>query len=306
MGLIEVLTEFRDPPAEEPPCRPVRLDDLAVGVSDAFDPTGPGGAARTRVLDGIEGLDPAQPLAPPEVCVGLDRPVWRDLERCFPEWLLPGAGALAEDSVVALETNPAFIDALLLGYNTQTLGELRWRNQPVATGCTPLRVFWDRAHTGSGARVDDIVGIAGWGTAGALGDPSHRPGGAAGQDLVVVVRGTLFLRYPRTLVYLVSAEHGGVVDLDIDPAEDAPRVLPAFQGRIGDDVTFFGFQGVTPGDVVRHFVVFEEPPSCYRFYNTGHVTVPAGADGAAFADAAFADPVRVLIRGDVLVPGDAP
>jgi hypothetical protein len=31
--------------------------------------------------------------------------------------------------------------------------------------------------------------------------------------------------------------------------------------------------------------------------------VPANADGATFADEAFADPVRILIRGDSLAPG---
>lgn len=304
--LLELLEGLREPPASEPPCRRVDVEALAVGAAATFDPTGADGAARVRVLAGIDGLDPAQPLAPPEVCVGLDRPVWRDLERTFPEWLLPGVGALPEDRVIALETNPRFTDALLLGYNGQLLGELRWRNLPFASGCTPLRVFWERSNTSSGARVDDIVGIASWTSDSGLGDPSHRPDGAAGRDLVVVVRGQLFLRYPRTLVYLVSAEHDGAIDFDADPAPGAPHLLPSFQGRVGTDVMFFGFQGVVPTDVARHFVVFEEPPAGYRFYNVAHATVPAGADGAAFADAAFADPIRVLIRGDSLLPGGSP
>ena len=47
------------------------------------------------------------------------------------------------------------------------------------------------------------------------------------------------------------------------------------------------------------------------FFNTGptpaRVAQMAGAtDGAAFASAAFADPIRVMIRGDVLIPQAKP
>jgi hypothetical protein len=240
------------------------------------------------------------------VCIGLDRPVWRDVEETFAEWLLPGVAALPQDSVIALETNPAFTEALLVGYNTQLLAELRWRNIRVATGCTPLRVFWERANTSSGDRIDDIVGVPNWPAASDVGAPSHRPGGASGTDLVLVFRGRLFLRYPKTLLYLVSARHGGAVDWDQDPDPAAARILPSFQGRIGSDVTFFGFQGVAPTAAEDHWVVLEEPPTGYRFYNTGEQPAPVGADSAAFAAAMFADPVRVLIRGDTVVPEVTP
>jgi hypothetical protein len=232
--------------------------------------------------------------------------VWRDLEAEFAEWLLPGVGALAEDRVMAVETHPTFIDALLVGFNTQLLAELRWRNQRVASGCTPLRVFWGRTDTATGNPVDDIVGVANWAATSALGDPSHRPGGAATPDLVLVFRSGLFLRYPETVIYLVSAVHDGATDFSRDPAEGATRVLPSFQGRIGTDVTFFGFQGFPPADILRHWVVLEEPPSGYRFYNAGEKVPPQGSDGAGFASFTFADPVRALIRGDTLVPEGAP
>jgi hypothetical protein len=287
---------------EEPPCRPVSLDDLAAGVTPLLDPRGHAAPAVIRVIGAIGGLDAARPLAPPEVCVGLDRPVWRDVEGAFPEWLLPGVGRLLEDTVIAVETNPAFVDALLTGLNSQLLSELRWRNIPVATGCTPLRAFWQRADTASGDRVDDVVGLHAWDAGSDLGDAQHRPPGAAGRDLVVVTRGQLFLRYPATIVYLQSARHAGAVDFSRSPADDAVRILPTFQGRIGRDVTFFGFQGVLPEAIAENWVVFEEPPAGFRFAND-RVPRPIALDGAGFADAAFADPVRVLLQGDVLDPG---
>ena len=300
--LTDLFGGLEEPESREPPCRPVDIGALSDGVMSAFDPAPPGGPACVRVVATIDGLDPAQPLAPPEVCIGLDRPVWADVEAAFAEWLLPGVGALGQDSVIAVETNPRFVDSLLTGLNTQLLSELRWRNIPVATGCTPLRMFWDRAHTGTGDRVDDISGIGLWEDGSDIGDTQHRPAAASGRDLVVVIRGQLFLRYPATVVYLVTARHAGVTDFSVDPEDVAPRVLPGFQGRIGADVTFFGFQGFDPVGITSHWLVFEEPPAGYRFAND----VSTALQAHTWAKQAFAQPVRVLIQGDRLDPEGPP
>ena len=283
----------------EPAVTDVALDVLAAGVRAAFDPTASTASARTRVLGQLRGLDPVRPLAPVEACVGLDRPVWRDVDGAFPEWLLPGLSAMPADAVIALETNPVFVAALLVGFNTQLLGELRWRNIPVSTGCTPLRSFWQRSNATTGSRVDDVFGVAKWSDTDDLGDPSHRPAELSGRDLVIAVRGRLFLRYPATVVYLTSAEIGGSPNFDVDPAPDATRILPTFQGRIGADVAFFGFSGFDPDRIGLFWLVFEEPPAGYRFAND------AGGPGtpADWAVTSFARPVRVLIRGDRLLPG---
>jgi hypothetical protein len=263
---------------------------MAAELTAAFDPTRADAPARRRVLDTVRGLDPAQPLASPEPCPGLAIPVWRRLAAIAPDWLLPGVGELGEDSVIALGTNPVFVDALLTGLNHKLLEEARWRNLRVATGCTPVRTFWFRADGTGGDLVDDVVGIQRWPTGSELGDPSHRPTGLTGADLVLVFRGRLFERYPDTLLYLVS-----------DP-DDAEGTLPTFQGRIGADVTYFGFVGVDPESVTGRWVVLEEPPSGVRFRNDA-VEADNAADGAEFATAAFDDPVRVLIDGAYLVPG---
>ena len=298
----EVVRDVSPTSAADPVLAEVDLQVLADGVAEAFDPTTGRAPVLTRVLDTVDGVDPAQPLAPPELCVGLERPLWADVERAFGEWLIPGVGALSENAVISLETNPVFIDAFLTGANTQLLSELRWRNIPVATGCTPLRRFWDRADTATGDRADDVIGVHLWTADSALGAASHRPGGAAGRDLVVIVRGALFLRYPSTIVFLQSAVHGAEPDFDVDPAPDAARILPGFQGRLGKDVAFFGFPGVPVAAMARNWLVFEEPPSGYRFAND--VATPA-TNGDAWAADALALPVRVLIRGDSLVPEDS-
>jgi hypothetical protein len=303
--LTELLGQLGASTANDPAVTGVALDRLANGVAAAFDPSGANAPAAERVLGTVDGLDPDQPLAPPELCVGLDRAAWADVEQAFREWLLPGVGLLPIDSVVALETNPVFTDAFLCGLNTQMLAELRWRNIPVVTGCTPLPRFWDRVDTSAGQRVDDIVGLHAWIAGSRLGDDSHHPPGGSGRDLVIAIRGALFQRYPTTVVYLRSAMHGTGVDLDRDPASGAPRILPGFQGRIGQDVAFFGFPGLNPAAVATHWLVFEEPPAGYRFANDNPAAETA-TTAHAWAAAAFAQPVRVLIRGDSLLPGGTP
>jgi len=185
------------------------------------------------------------------------------------------------------------------------LAELRWRNIPIATGCTPIRRFWDRADTATGTRADDIVGLNSWTPQSRLGDATHRAAGASGRELVIAVRGDLFLRYPTTLVYLKSARQGspGTTNFDLDPDVNAARILPGFQGRLGGDVAFFGFPSFDAAAVVDYWVVFEEPPAGYRFAND----VATGATtGHAWAVATLAQPVRVLIRGNALIAGSHP
>jgi hypothetical protein len=301
VDLAEIVGQLSPSRAGDPAPTPVRLADLAEGVVAAFDPTAALPPVLDRVLDTIQGVDPARPTAPPEPCVGLDRAVWSDVERAFAEWLLPGVVDITDNAVVPLVTNPVFVDAFLAGLNTQLLAELRWRNIPVATGCTPLRRFWDRFDTAAGARVDDIVGVASWIAGSELGDSSHRPGGGSGRDLVVAVRGPLFLRYPATVVFLQTAVHDGRPDFDRDPPATAPRILPGFQGPLGVDIVFFGFPGFDPASARSHWLVFEEPPAGYRFANDSGT---AATTGHEWASAALAQPVRVLIAGDQLLTVD--
>jgi hypothetical protein len=91
--------------------------------------------------------------------------------------------------------------------------------------------------------------------------------------------------------------------------------LPSFQGAVTPDITFFGFD-LDPELGARHWVVLEEPPHGFQFYNAtvqpDGTPIPGfdaartakfhgATDGANFADAAFADPYRVMIRGSALI-----
>jgi hypothetical protein len=237
-------------------------------------------------------------------------PAWKFLRDHAPDWLLPGANALAEDSVVAVQTNPTFVDAFLLGLNTQTLGELRFRNIPIVSGCTPLRQFWARTNPATESYDDDIIGIRNWAANTPLGSVQHQTPAAANADLVLVFRSPIFRRYPHTLVYLTPAPlgAGGQPDWAAEP-DFANRLPPSFQGSITPDLTFFGFD-LDPALGKTRWVVLEEPPHGVRFFNAPPPGFPLArvtafnnaTDGGTFAGAAFADPFRVLIRGQALIP----
>jgi hypothetical protein len=289
-------------------CDPVPLEDVAGRLTAAIDPTRPDAAVATRVLGTIDGLDAAQPLAPVELCPDLDLPGWRFLRDHARDWLLPGVDTMPPDSAAAVVTNPTFVDAFLVGLNTQALAELRWRGLPVAVGCTPLRRFWDYIADGADEDEelgpDDIRGVAHWTAASRLGqraESTDAPDTDAwrdshsdvpGENVVVVFRTELFRRYPKTLVYLW--EHGA----DLKPTPE--RVWPTFRGAIGPEHAFFGFPKPLSA-LASHYVVLEEVPEGYRFDRERAVQAGSG-DGGVVAEAAFVDPVRVLIRGSVLVP----
>src|SRR5262249_20723429 len=251
----------------ELPCRPVDLAELGRRVSAAVDPTVDHPLVVDRVLGTLSGLKEPR-LAPPQLAPELALPMWKFLDEQARDWLLAGAGDLPLHSVVAVQTNPVFVDAFLTGANHQALGELRWRNIPIETGWTPLRRFWQRiafATGPEGGHADtDIRPHLSWSAGSALGALSHQVDSAGARQLVIVFRTELFRRFPATVVYLTPAAQDGAgnpvwtstPDTDVDTV---PRVHPTMTGSVGPDVVFFGFP-VPPGAGRDHWIVLEEPP----------------------------------------------
>jgi hypothetical protein len=277
-------TGWVDEFAPPTPCEPVDLTGLAGAVAGAVDPTVEQPPAVLRVLATLPGRTG---IGPVEVEPELDLPLWSFLSASAPDWMLPGAGDLIEGDVVALATNPAFVEALLAGANQQTSGELRWRNIPLVTRWSPLRKFWQRS---SGQL--DILPIKNWPQAQPLGGPALVDGGHAA-EAVVAFKTPLFRRYPSTVVYLYAADAAFTPPGAGDVLVDANRVEHVFTGTIGSDITFFGFP-IDPGKLADYWVVLEEPPAGYRFFEQSAALV-ADSSAANYAFNRFALPVRVLI-----------
>jgi len=269
--------------APDEQCRPLDLVGLSKAVAAAVDPTADPPPAVQRVLSTLPGLTH---IGPVEIEPELDIPLWSFLAQRSPDWMLPGGGDLAEHDVVGLSTNPAFVEAFLVGANFQAEAELRWRNIPLVTRWSPLRKFWQRA----GGELD-IVPIKTWPETDALGSATLDEG--HGAEAVAAFRTPLFRRYPATVVYLYEAAVDWTPPDDKVALDPTKRKDPTFTGTIGDDITFFGF-AVPPADLATHWVVLEEPPAGYRFYD---VPAPGSGDNnsAEFAYNRFATPVRVLI-----------
>jgi hypothetical protein len=288
---------------EQSSCRDI--DPAALGriVAAAVDPTVERPLVVDRVLSTLPGItDLRPPMLEPE----LDLPLWSFLKDKAPDWLLPGVGKMPMHSVVALATNPPFVQALLLGANYQTTAEMRWRRHPLRAKASPLRKFWQRA----GKEVD-INPVKAWAAGEGFGGPSLTAPDAD-EKAVVVFRTPLFKRYPHTAVFMYPAAKTPLGDISwdartLDPLDPNQCKHPIFTGTIGDDVVFFGF--LLPASAfATYWVVLEEPPAGYRFYNDTPPGDPkddnppavwpnrvAVADAATFAFDTFALPIRVMI-----------
>ena len=317
---VKDISALLPPPKTPDRRRPVKLKELVSIVAGAIDPTAQRPPAWTRVAGAIGGLD-LKSLAPPEAPIGLDFPTWSLLKKNEPEWLMPGVGSLQNDSIVALKTNPTFIDAFMVGINTQFLAEMRWRNLPAPRVSTPLRMFWGYVDFSTGKREADIQPIGDWPSRklelpdtddiGALAHQAFKPGDTTGkEDLVIAFRSALFRRYPSTLVYLVRPPSGVVegdaldVWLKATPnfAESSANrdnrhyFGPIFQGELQPDVVFFAFD-VKPDDLDLYWLVLDEPPAELRFQNK-HGSISTSS--AELAKKAIDRPTRVAISGKAL------
>jgi hypothetical protein len=331
-GGRDLGTTFIDatPPRDDVPLRPVNIDVLVKRIGDLIDPTREPAPAVDRLRATIR---PPELVArtPPELPLGLDFPTWQLVNQYHRDWLLPAVGTIANDSILSLQTNPHFVDAFMVGINTQFMAEMRWRNLAIDRRFTPLRMFWGYVNHATGRREADIQPLAVWAAnpAADVGDLSHqaiKPGDTTGKkDLVIVFRTDLFRRYPATLVYLVRPKPGAT-EAQIDdllkktPTFEHPPTAggranreflgPIFTGAITPDVVFFAFDA-DPGDLAKYWLVLDEPPAELRFRHESQVPPPGWqpppvwppadkSDSAKFAKTTLDRPTRVAISGAYL------
>ena len=162
------------------------------------------------------------------------------------------------DSVTVLQSDPAVVEAILTGANTEFGRELAWRGFPAPTGASYFRQYW------SGG--EDITDQAGWPVGSALG--SHAPPGRQTEHMtVVVIRGELIRQLSELALYaapaVTTADGKRTVDL-------SRRIDPLFSGVLATDTRFlaFGFsieQARGDTDGLGHYLVFQEHGGTGRF-----------------------------------------
>ena len=190
-------------------------------------------------------------MAAPE----LDVPVYEYLARLAPDRFLPGVGDIPPDAITLLETNPRFVESLLVGLNSEMNRELLWRSFPTDQRGTPFRKFW--AWTDGG---EDIPPIHLWPPTNTLGASAR--GGPGGQ-IALLVRGRLLRRYPNTSIFAWRSAGGKL----INPPAPTDLKQPVFAGVLGSDIVFVGFD-LTDADLLAGdgwFFVLQEQPTEPRF-----------------------------------------
>jgi hypothetical protein len=190
--------------------------------------------------------------------------MYESLRDLSPELLLPGVGSIDLDTVTLLDSNPAFIEAYMVGLNHELASELLWREFPSDTRATYFRQFWDTR--GVPAPMPQLPPIREWSPAASLGATF-----GAGPHVVLLIRGELLHRYPDALIYAVRAK--------TTKALGTEEKLPLFRGRIDPDITFLGFdltdaQARGEAGDAGWFFVIQEQPTAPRFGMDEARTVP--------------------------------
>ena len=142
---------------------PMPLPDPKAALLHSLDPAQTLKARMQASLRLANNAAPSgDPLAPIMDAPEFPQPMYEALRELSQAWLFPGLEQVPPNTVALLETNPAFVEAFLVGLNAEMSRELLWRNYPTDQRGTSFRHFWDTS-AGS-AQHDDIQPIHLWGT----------------------------------------------------------------------------------------------------------------------------------------------
>jgi hypothetical protein len=310
------------------PVRPDKAIDMGIFAGELFNATDPKRVLPakfqpliqipSRIAD-IQRETFAPVMAYPE----FDTPAYQFLLEISDEHFVPNLQFVAQNSISLLETNQPFIEAYMLGLNHEFCREMHWRNYPTDNRATSFRQFWDvgsyldrqgKSDAALKEELRDIPPLHTWPRASKLGDHDHRDrGGAAENELVLVIRGDLLKRYPNAIIYAHRAAwqtnaDGSInnrverVPVRLTSAQEAnpPETLvkpPIYEAKARPDIYFFGFDltalaaqgesGDSAGDDPGWFFIIKERPGEPRFGLD--VEREAGASLATWSDLAWPD-----------------
>jgi hypothetical protein len=264
---LPILIAFRPPPVA---VTPPSLADLltaalkpSAGILKRF-----GGRVQIPITLG-GGAKPARVMACPQFTAPLAMAILKNHK----DWLLPGLGNFPDDRVTVLFTNGEFMEAFMAGVNHEMNRELLWREYPTDQRGTPFQYFWPRPD-----RNPDIPPITDWNLATGLGQNAANNGLDVENMVVLLVRGEILHRYPRTIVYAAPGMiSGNELTLNTNVAWTAPQFLIKLDGR----TTAFAFpfnrdaiRSDLPNGKAGFYFVFSEPITGPRFRFADTPTVP--------------------------------
>lgn len=128
---------------------------------------------------------PASSSEPFRFSPSFPQPMVERLRDYFAHMLLPGLSQVPPNTIALLETNPAFVEAYMVGLNHEMGRELLWREFPANRRGTYFQNFWSDPRPAGGApqpALDDLPPIADWTAQSHLGDHLQQGGGGGGND----------------------------------------------------------------------------------------------------------------------------
>ncbi|MEO0404256.1 MAG: hypothetical protein AAF193_05250, partial [Bacteroidota bacterium] len=167
----------------------------------------------------------------------LDFPLYEYLEKFAKHAILPNLDSIPEDSVTLMQTNPKFIDSLMIGANQEMAKELLWRKYPTDQKGSYFRMFWNKGDsdvtsdqdyydTDVHAGVDDTLNL------------HQLPDAWNSSDrLILVMRGELFDKFPGVQIFASKGVMGnhdfdeGTPDQLTHSTNDADIILPEFKAK---------------------------------------------------------------------------
>ncbi len=278
---VDLFTSFQSLPVD-PPLRPaLDFSALKTALLARLDPsvTVP---RRTRYLISFSSNfawlapDPLEPImAAPE----FPQPMYAPLRDLSPDYVLPGVELVTPDTLGLLVANHAFIESYMVGLNHEMARQLLWNDYPTDQRGSYFRQFWDvsayvpQANDPTdpsqlGELLKDIPPIHTWPRPLSLGEHPNRTD-VVENNVVLLVRGELFKRYPTAIVYAGKAKRGADGKRVLDETDER---YPIFRGTLPTDITFIGFnlslddaRGGTQNSPEGFFFVFQQQPSEPRF-----------------------------------------
>jgi hypothetical protein len=156
----------------------------------------------------------------------------------------------------------------MVGLNHEFGKELLWREYPTDKRGSYFRQFWDvkgiiTNETGLTQeqlteKYKDIIPLDKWFSTSELGNHNNRNLGGKRQ-VVLVVKGELFKKYPNTIVYAQKAHifkdsHGTpdashepvIIEVQTEDEMKAEIKFPIFKADVNPDIKFFGFDLTIP------------------------------------------------------------
>jgi hypothetical protein len=277
----DLFTAFQEMPVDPPMAPALDFAALKATVLTRIDP-------RTTVPRRVQYLinfsarftwqapDLLEPImAAPE----FPQPMYAPLRDLSPDYVLPGVELVPPETVGILLANHAFIEGYMVGLNHEMARQLLWNDYPTDQRGSYFRQFWDvsayvpqKGDPTDAAQLrellKDIPPVHTWPKPLPLGQHPNRTD-VVENNVVLLVRGELFKRYPNAIVYAGKAKR----------ASDGTRVLdesderyPIFRGTLPTDITFLGFnlslddaRGGTHDSPEGFFFVFQQQPSEPRF-----------------------------------------